>query len=245
MSTASNNILGSTRRPTNESNHRISPRQRTRRLRPIRNRLSGATHRQARHERSRHHQAGRSAGGRAPRAHGAAGARQQGGADLAAYGSDWRIWEAWAAANDVAAMPADPQRVAEFLSDMTATRKLSTVRRYLASISVSHTLKGYTFERKHPAIKTILRGAARGAPLPRRVRPLLSKQVRALLRDTGRQRCRPARRGPAGPRRGVGLPALRACGPRLGQARHRLGRDRTHRRGCHHHVVLLEDVARR
>jgi integrase len=38
---------------------------------------------------------------------------------------------------------------------------------------------------KHPAIKTILRGAARGAPLPRRVRPLLAKQVRALLRDLG------------------------------------------------------------
>jgi integrase len=102
-----------------------------------------------------------------------------------AYGSDWQIWEAWAAANGAIAMPADPECVAEFLSDMTASRKLSTVRRYLASISVSHTLKGNTFERKHSSIKTILRGAARGAPLPRRVRPLLSKQVRALLRDLG------------------------------------------------------------
>jgi integrase len=102
-----------------------------------------------------------------------------------AYGSDWQIWEAWAAANGATVMPADPERVAEFLSDMTASRKVSTVRRYLASISVSHTLKGHTFERKHPSIKTILRGAARGAPLPRRVRPLLSKQVRALVRDLG------------------------------------------------------------
>jgi integrase len=102
-----------------------------------------------------------------------------------AYGSDWRVWEAWAAANSAMAMPADPERVAEFLSDMTASRKLNTVRRYLASISVSHTLKGHTFERKHPSIRTILRGAARGAPLPRRVRPLLAKQVRALLRDLG------------------------------------------------------------
>ena len=102
-----------------------------------------------------------------------------------AYGSDWRIWEVWAAASGATAMPADPQRVAEFLSDMTATRRLSTVRRYLASISVSHTLKGARFERKHPAIKTILRGAARGAPPPRRVRPLVSKQVRALLNDMG------------------------------------------------------------
>jgi integrase len=102
-----------------------------------------------------------------------------------AYGSDWRVWEAWAMANGAMAMPADPQRVAEFLSDMTTSRKLSTVRRYLASISVSHTLKGHTFERKHPLIKTILWCAARGAPQPRRGRPLLSKQVRALLRDLG------------------------------------------------------------
>jgi integrase len=104
-----------------------------------------------------------------------------------AYGSDWQVWEARASANDAKAMPADPERVAEFLSDMTASRKLSTVRRYLASLSVTHTLKGHTLERKHPAIKTILRGAARGAPLPRRVRPPLAKQVRALLRDLGEE----------------------------------------------------------
>jgi len=103
----------------------------------------------------------------------------------AAYGSDWRVWETWAAANEATVLPADPARVAEFLSDMTAMRRLSTVRRYLASISVTHTLKGDRFERKHPAIKTILRGAARGAALPRRVRPLLAKQVRALLNDMG------------------------------------------------------------
>jgi integrase len=102
-----------------------------------------------------------------------------------AYAADWQVWQAWATANGAAAMPADPERVAEFLSDMTASRKLSTVRRYLASLSVAHTLKGCTLERKHSAIKTILRGAARVAPLPRRVRPLLAKQVRALLRDLG------------------------------------------------------------
>ena len=59
------------------------------------------------------------------------------------------------------------------------------MRRYLASISVAHTLKGLAFDRKRPAIKIIMRGAARGAPAQRRVRPLLSKQVRALLQDLG------------------------------------------------------------
>ncbi len=61
----------------------------------------------------------------------------------AAYASDWKVWEAWAVANGAAAMPADPERVAQFLADMTTSRKLNTIRRYLASISVAHTLKGH------------------------------------------------------------------------------------------------------
>ena len=100
-----------------------------------------------------------------------------------AYAADWRIWEDWAVANGALPMPADPDRVAQFLTDMTTSRKISTVRRYLASLSVAHFLKGHAFERKHPAIKVIMRGAARAAAAPRRVRPLMSKQVRALLKD--------------------------------------------------------------
>jgi hypothetical protein len=56
------------------------------------------------------------------------------------------------------------------------------VRRYLANVSVTPP-RG--LERKHPAIETILRGAARCASLPRRVRSLQPKQVRAMLRDLG------------------------------------------------------------
>jgi integrase len=103
----------------------------------------------------------------------------------AAYASDWKVWEAWAVVNGGGAMPADPERVAQFLADMTTSRKLSTIRRYLSSISVAHTLKGIAFDRKRAAIKVIMRGAARSASVPRRVRPLLAKQVRALLQDLG------------------------------------------------------------
>ena len=88
-----------------------------------------------------------------------------------AYAADWRVWEAWATANGAAPMPADPDRVAQFLADMTTSRKISTVRRYLASLSVAHTLKGHAFQRKHPAIKVIMRGAARAAPAPPRQPP--------------------------------------------------------------------------
>jgi integrase len=103
-----------------------------------------------------------------------------------AYGNDWRVWQAWAAANAVAALPANPEHVAAFLSDMSATRKVSTLRRYLASISVSHTLKGHALDRRHASIRTILRGIARENTRPtRRVKPLVADRLRGMLRDMG------------------------------------------------------------
>jgi integrase len=83
-------------------------------------------------------------------------------------------------------MPADPEHVAAFLSDMSASRKISTLRRYLSSISVSHTLKGHVFPRNHAAIKTILRGIARESTAPvRRVKALTADTLRAMLKDFG------------------------------------------------------------
>jgi integrase len=77
------------------------------------------------------------------------------------YASDWKIWQAWAAEHDTPALPASVEAVAAFLSDLSATRKLSTLRHYLASISVAHQAKGMAFETGAPPIKTIMRGIAR------------------------------------------------------------------------------------
>jgi integrase len=107
-------------------------------------------------------------------------------ATWAAYASDWRVWTTWAQANGLAELPANPEDVAAFLSDMSAARKVNTLRRYLASISVSHTLKGHAFARSHAAIKMILRGIAREDARPvRRVKPLVADRLRPMLRDFG------------------------------------------------------------
>jgi integrase len=109
-------------------------------------------------------------------------------ATWSAYSSDWRVWETWATAAGVQVMPASPEHVAAFLSAMSASRKISTLRRYLASVSVAHTLKGLTFDRRHTAVRTILRGIAREAGgQPRRVKPLLAARVRSLLADMGQR----------------------------------------------------------
>ena len=126
-----------------------------------------------------------------------------------AYGSDWRVWEAWATAAGLQAMPAAPEHVAAFLSALSATRKISTLRRYLSSVSVSHTLKGLSFDRKHVSIRTILRGIARESGVQtRRVKPLMAARVGG---------CWP--RWAIAPRICATLPCWRLAWPRAADAR--------------------------
>ena len=78
-----------------------------------------------------------------------------------AYARDWRIWEGWATQHGTSPLPADVEAVAAFLSDLSASRKMSTLRRYLASISVAHQAKGIKLDASAPAIRTIMRGIAK------------------------------------------------------------------------------------
>lgn len=103
-----------------------------------------------------------------------------------AYAADWAVWKAWAVQHGASVLPADPLVVAHFLTDLSASRKLSTLRRYLASISVAHTLQGLTFERRSPAISTIMKGIGRERGSDRRkARPLMVQQALAMIRDMG------------------------------------------------------------
>jgi integrase len=83
-------------------------------------------------------------------------------------------------------LPAAPGDVAAFLSDEAATHKITTLRRYLASISVVHTIAGEPFDRRDGVLKTVLKGIARtNGDNRRKVKPLMSAQVRALLAGLG------------------------------------------------------------
>jgi len=94
-----------------------------------------------------------------------------------AYQVDWRLWSAWAAKHGACALPADPMVVASYLAELSETRKDSTLRRYLASISVMHTLKGQAFDRKSPALRTVMKGIGRRHGGKRRkVRPLMVEE---------------------------------------------------------------------
>lgn len=100
----------------------------------------------------------------------------------AAYAADWRVWQAWANEHGASVLPASVEAVAAFLSDMSRTRKLSTLRRYLASISVAHQAKGIAFETGAAPIRAIMRGCARQKVGDRRrVKPLMPRHALARI----------------------------------------------------------------
>jgi integrase len=103
-----------------------------------------------------------------------------------AYQVDWRLWTEWAAKHAACALPADPVVVASYLAELSETRKVNTLRRYLASISVTHSLKGHTFDRKAPALRAIMGGIRRRHGSKRRkVRPLMVEEFTSMQGEMG------------------------------------------------------------
>src|SRR5438552_681562 len=57
---------------------------------------------------------------------------------MRAYASDWRAFTAWCAARGVIELPADPNTVVLYLTDLARHAKTATIRRRISSISVAH-----------------------------------------------------------------------------------------------------------
>lgn len=81
-----------------------------------------------------------------------------------AYDADWRAFRAWCSSNKLDALPADPATVGLYIAAIgTGAGALapSSIERALAGISAQHRLKGFPFDRRHPAIADVLSGLKR------------------------------------------------------------------------------------
>ena len=98
-----------------------------------------------------------------------------------AYESDWRVWRAWCLQHDLSPLPATPETVAAFLADVSQSRKLSTVRRYLSTISSAHTRADHDFDRHDRSIRMVMAGLReeKGCDV-RRVKALTADMVRSM-----------------------------------------------------------------
>jgi integrase len=85
-----------------------------------------------------------------------------------AYESDWASWEAFCQAHSFVPIPADPEQVLLYLTQLTkftgrTGKKLRprTAERHLAAIATTHCAEGLTFDRNYPALIKTLAGIRR------------------------------------------------------------------------------------
>ena len=80
---------------------------------------------------------------------------------LRAYKSDFRDFAAFCAKHGFNSMPTEPKVVSLYLTHLSASSKISTLRRRLVSIGVVHKIKGHYLDTKHPVIIENLMGIKR------------------------------------------------------------------------------------
>ncbi len=80
---------------------------------------------------------------------------------LRAYKSDFRDFGAFCAKHGFNSMPTEPKIVSLYLTHLSISKKISTLRRRLVSIGVVHKLKGHYLDTKHPVIIENLMGIKR------------------------------------------------------------------------------------
>ena len=80
---------------------------------------------------------------------------------LRAYKSDFRDFGAFCVKHGFKSMPTEPKIVSLYLTHLSTSTKISTLRRRLVSIGVVHKLKGHYLDTKHPVIIENLMGIKR------------------------------------------------------------------------------------
>ena len=59
-------------------------------------------------------------------------------ATVRAYRADWQTFAAWCATHGLSTLPAAPETVALYITEMARDRKVATITRHLASIAQAH-----------------------------------------------------------------------------------------------------------
>ena len=80
---------------------------------------------------------------------------------LRAYRSDFKDFSSFCVKHGFKSMPSDPKIVSLYLTHLSKSSKISTLRRRLVSIGVVHKLKGHYLDTKHPVIIENLMGIKR------------------------------------------------------------------------------------
>ena len=101
---------------------------------------------------------------------------------LRAYKSDFKDFSIFCVKHGVQSMPTEPKIVSIYLTHLSKTSKISTLRRRLVSISMVHKLKGHYLDTKHPVIIENLMGIKRlKGSIQRGKKPILINHLKSII----------------------------------------------------------------
>jgi site-specific recombinase XerD len=103
-----------------------------------------------------------------------------------AYGSDWHHFASWCDSHSLPPLPASPETVALYITDLAASRKPATLRRRLTVINRAHQTSGFPSpaSMQQPLVSETLKGIRRTLGTAQvGKRPLFTEQLRAMVRE--------------------------------------------------------------
>ena len=101
---------------------------------------------------------------------------------LRAYKSDYKDFGAFCTKHGFNSLPSDPKVVSLYLTHLSKTSKISTLRRRLVSISMVHKLKGHYLDTKHPLIIENLMGIKRvKGSIQKGKKPILINHLKLII----------------------------------------------------------------
>ena len=102
---------------------------------------------------------------------------------IRAYKSDFKDFSMFCAKNGFSSLPTEPKIISLYVTYLSSGRKISTLKRRIASISVVHRLKGHYIDTKHPIIIENLMGIRRKTgSFQRSKKPILINELKQIIK---------------------------------------------------------------
>ena len=107
---------------------------------------------------------------------------------LRAYKSDFKDFRAFCYKHGLSSLPTEPKIVSLYLTHLSKSSKISTLRRRLVSISMVHKLKGHYLDTKHPIIVENLMGIRRvKGSIQKGKKPILINHLKLIINSINEQ----------------------------------------------------------
>jgi site-specific recombinase XerD len=101
---------------------------------------------------------------------------------IRAYSSDWSDFEGWCKTHGQSSLPATPETVALYVTDLATTHKTSTITRRISAISQAHQIAQFETPTKSAQVRLVLAGIRRTKGTAHKGKsPILVDDLRRML----------------------------------------------------------------